>query len=120
MALDLVKVIDDQNKKTDIPNLKVGVTVRVHLKVKEGQRERIQIFEGVIIAIKGKGKNVKSITVRRVSFGVGVERVFPVNSKAISKIEFVRAGKARRAKLYYLRKTSSKDSKLKEIRSYNV
>ncbi|HPP88109.1 MAG TPA: 50S ribosomal protein L19 [bacterium] len=118
MSLDLVKIVDEQNKRQDLPELRPGLTVRVHFKVKEGQRERTQIFEGTIISVKGKGKNVKTITVRRVSFNVGVERIIPVNSKVIEKIEIVRAGKVRRAKLYYLRKTTSKKSKLKEIRSY--
>lgn len=119
MSLDLVKTVDEQNKRADLPALKTGLTVRVHIKVKEGQRERVQIFEGVIIALKGKGANIKTITVRRVSFNVGVERIIPVNSKIVDKIEVVRTGKVRRAKLYYLRKTTSKRSKLKEIKSYN-
>lgn len=119
MSLDLIKIVDDQNRKADLPNLKVGATVRVHIKVKEGQRERVQIYEGVVISIKGKGKNIKMFTVRRVSFGIGVERTFPINSKIISKIDIVRAGKVRRSKLYFLRNTSSKDSKLKEVRSFD-
>jgi len=118
MSLDLIKSIDEQYKRTDLPEVNVGETVRVHIKVKEGQRERIQVFEGVIIALKGKPKKRISITVRRISFGVGVERVFPLNSKIIDKIEIVRKGKARRAKLYYLRNATSKKAKLKEIKSY--
>jgi len=118
MAVDLVKTVDDQYKRTDLPNLRVGARVRVHLKVVEGSRERIQIFEGDIIAIKGKKANRKMITVRRMSFNVGVERTFPVNSKLIEKIEVVRYGKVRRAKLFYLRGRSSKNAKLKEVRSY--
>lgn len=120
MSLDLLKIVDDQNKRNDLPEeLNVGQTVKVHLKVKEGQRERIQIYEGVIIAMKGKGKNKEAITVRRVSSGIGVERIFPLSSKIIEKIEVVRIGKVRRAKLFYLRQTTSKKSKLKEVRKFS-
>ena len=118
MSIDLVKSVNEQYKNDSIPDMKVGQNARVHIKVKEGARERIQVYEGVIISIKGKGKNKRMFTVRRVTFGVGVERIFPINSKIIDKIEIVRTGKTRRAKLYYLRKTTSKGSKLKEIKNF--
>ena len=111
--MDLVKVLADQQIKTDLPELKVGDTVKVHQKIKEGNRERIQIFEGTIIAMKHSGIN-KSVTVRRISYGVGVEKTFPVHSPNIAKFEVVRNGKVRRAKLYYLRGRVGKGAKVKE------
>lgn len=118
MSIDLVKSVNEQYKKETLPDIKIGQTVRVHIKVKEGASERIQVYEGVVISIKGKGQNKRMFSVRRVTFGVGVERIFPINSKIIDKIEVVRTGKTRRAKLYYLRKTTSKGSKLKEIKTF--
>lgn len=111
--MDLVKVLADQQIKTDLPELKVGDTVRVHQKIKEGNRERIQIFEGTIIAMKHSGIN-KSVTVRRISYGVGVEKTFPVHSPNIAKFEVLRNGKVRRAKLYYLRGRVGKAAKVQE------
>lgn len=111
--MDLVKVLAEQQIKTDLPELKVGDTVKVHQKIKEGNRERIQIFEGTIIAMKHSGIN-KSVTVRRISYGVGVEKTFPVHSPNIAKFEVVRNGKVRRAKLYYLRDRFGKSAKVKE------
>ncbi len=111
--MDLVKVLAEQQIKTDLPELKVGDTVRVHQKIKEGNRERIQIFEGTIIAIKHSGIN-KSVTVRRISYGVGVEKTFPVHSPNIAKFEVLRNGKVRRAKLYYLRDRVGKAAKVQE------
>ena len=99
--------------RTDLPELEVGSTVKVHVKVKEGNRERIQIFEGTIIKIQHGGIQ-KSFTVRRLSYGIGVERTFPVNSPKIAKIEVVRKGKVRRARLYYLRDRVGKAAKVKE------
>ena len=113
--MDLVKVLADQQIKTDLPELKIGDTVKVHAKIKEGNRERIQIFEGTIIAMKHSGIN-KTVTVRRISYGVGVEKTFPVHSPNIAKFEVVRHGKVRRAKLYYLRNLQGKAAKLKEIK----
>jgi large subunit ribosomal protein L19 len=111
MVTLLEKFNSDQLKK--VPDLKPGDTIKVHQKIKEGDKERIQIFEGIIIARK-HGKGISStITVRKVVDGVGVERVFPVNSPALDKIEVIRQAKARRAKLYYLRTAKGKKAKLK-------
>ena len=111
--MNLVKVLAEQQIKTDLPELKIGDTVKVHAKIKEGNRERIQIFEGTIIAMKHSGIN-KTVTVRRISYGVGVEKTFPVHSPNIAKFEVVRHGKVRRAKLYYLRGRVGKAAKVKE------
>ena len=111
--MDLVKVLAEQQIKSDLPELKVGDTVKVHQKIKEGNRERIQVFEGTIIAINHSGIN-KSVTVRRISYGVGVEKTFPVHSPNIAKFEVLRNGKVRRAKLYYLRGRVGKAAKVQE------
>ncbi|MBR2315282.1 MAG: 50S ribosomal protein L19, partial [Clostridia bacterium] len=100
--MDALKLISDASLKTEVPSIQVGETVKVHVKIREGERERIQVFEGTIIAIKGSGIS-QTFTVRRVSYGVGVERVFPVNSPNVADVKVVRYGKVRRAKLYYLR-----------------
>ena len=100
--------------KKELPEMNVGDTVRVHVKIKEGSRERIQIFEGTIIAKKHGGIN-ETITVRRISYGVGCEKVFPVHSPTIVSVETVRRGKVRRAKLYYLRDRVGKRAKVKEL-----
>ena len=92
--MDLVKVLSEQQLKSDLPELKIGDTVRVHAKIKEGNRERIQVFEGIIIAMKHSGIN-KTVTVRRISYGVGVEKTFPVHSPNVAKFEVVRNGKVR-------------------------
>ncbi|KYO66791.1 50S ribosomal protein L19 [Thermovenabulum gondwanense] len=110
---DLVRVIEQEQMKTDIPEFRPGDTVKVYTKVIEGNRERIQVFEGVVIARKGGGLR-ETFTVRKISYGVGVERVFPLHSPRIEKIEVVRKGKVRRAKLYYLRKLKGKAAKIKE------
>jgi len=99
----------------EMPELRPGYTVRVHTKVKEGDRERIQVFEGVVIALKHDGIRT-SFTVRKISYGVGVEKVFPLYSPVIDKIEVVSKGKVRRAKLYYLRNLRGKAARIKEIR----
>ena len=99
--------------KKSIPNFEIGDTVRVHVKVVEGDKERIQIFEGAVIARKG-GRNSETFTVRKVSYGVGVERIFPVHSPVIARVEVVRQGKVRRAKLYYLRAKKGKFAKVGE------
>ena len=101
--------------RTDVPDFRPGDTVKVHVRVVEGGRERVQIFEGVCIARGGKGLG-ESFTVRTISFGVGVERVFPVHAPIIQKIEVVRRGRVRRSKLYYLRERSGKSARIKERR----
>lgn len=103
-------------RKDDIPQFSPGDTVKVHVKVIEGDKERIQVFEGVIIGIKGKS-NRETFTVRKISYGVGVERIFPIHSPTVEKVEVVRNGKVRRAKLYYLRDKKGKDTRIKEKRS---
>ena len=109
----LMQAFTEKYKKAEPPVVAVGDTVRVHLKVKEGTRERIQVFEGTVIAKKHGGIE-ETFTVRRVSYGVGVEKVFPVHAPSIEKIELVRHGKVRRAKLYYLRSRVGKAAKVKE------
>jgi len=99
----------------DLPRISPGDTVKVHVKVKEGEKERIQIYQGVVIGIKGGGIRT-SFTVRKISNGVGVERVFPLHSPSIDKLEVVRSGKVRRAKLYFLREKLGKKGRLKEVR----
>ena len=111
--MDLVKTLSEQYMKEDKPSVSIGDTVRVTVKVKEGNRERTQAFEGTVIAKKHGGIN-ETITVRRISYGVGCEKVFPVNSPSIVSIDTVRRGKVRRAKLYYLRDRVGKASKVKE------
>lgn len=113
LNMDLIKALSEQHIKTDLPKLLIGDTVKVHAKIKEGNRERIQIFEGTIIAIKHAGIN-QSVTVRRISYGVGVEKTFPVHSPNIAKFEVVRHGQVRRAKLYYLRGRVGKAAKIAE------
>ena len=100
--MDALKLISDASLKTEVPSVKVGETVKVHVKIREGERERIQTFEGTVIAVKGAGV-AKTFTVRRISYGVGVERVFPLHSPNVAKVEHIRYGKVRRSKLYYLR-----------------
>lgn len=111
--MDIIRELEKESMKQNLPDLKVGDYVRVAVKVKEGTRERIQTFEGSIIAIHGSGIR-RAIVVRRVSFGIGVERVFPVHSPKVDNIEIVRRGKVRRAKLYYLRNRVGKAAKIKE------
>ena len=111
--MDLIKELNKEALQKEITNVQVGDTIRVHVKVKEGSRERIQVFEGTVIAKKHGGIE-ETITVRRLSYGVGVEKVFPVHSPSIDHIEVVRSGKVRRAKLYYLRSRVGRSAKLKE------
>ncbi len=111
--MDILKSIEHEQMKNKIPELKIGNTVRVHVRVKEGNRERIQVFEGIIIKKQGGGVNA-TFTVRKISYGVGVEKTFLVHSPRIEKVEVVRVGKARRAKLYYLRDRVGKAAKTKE------
>ena len=111
--MDLMKAFTDKQLKAEPPVAQIGDTVRVHVRVKEGSRERIQVFEGTVIAKKHGGLE-QTITVRRISYGVGVEKVFPIHAPAVEKIEVVRHGKVRRAKLYYLRDRVGKSAKIKE------
>ena len=111
--MDLIKKLTDGQLKENAVNFNVGDTVKVHAKIKEGNRERIQIFEGTVIALKHGGIQ-ETVTVRRISYGVGVEKTFPVHSPNVEKIEVVRNGKVRRAKLYYLRDRVGKAAKVKE------
>ena len=111
--MDLIKTLTQEYMKEEVPVVHVGDTVRVHVKIKEGSRERVQAFEGTVIAMKHGGIN-ESITVRRISYNVGCEKVFPIHSPNIVKIETVRRGKVRRAKLYYLRDRVGKNAKVKE------
>lgn len=111
--MTLIQALERENLKPEVPEFAVGDTVKVYAKIVEGTRERIQVFEGVVIARKNSSVR-ETFTVRRVSFGVGVEKTFPVHSPRIEKIEVVRRGKVRRAKLYYLRKLSGKSSKIQE------
>ena len=111
--MDIIKSIEHEQLKNKIPNLKIGDTVRVHQRIKEGNRERIQVFEGIIIKKQGGGVNA-TFTVRRVAYGVGTEKTFLIHSPMVEKVEVVRVGKARRAKLYYLRDRVGKAAKTKE------
>ena len=111
--MDAMKVFTEELLKKDAPQFNVGDTVRVSVRIKEGERERIQAFEGTVIA-KKHGGIAETFTVRRTSYGVGVERVFPVHSPFVEKVEVVRKGKVRRAKLYYLRDRMGKAAKVKE------
>lgn len=111
--MDIIKAVEQEQLRTDLPVLSIGDFVKVHLKVKEGNRERLQVFEGTVIAKKGAGLR-ETFTVRRVSYGVGVERILPVHSPKIDHIDVVRKGKVRRAKLYFLRDRVGKASKIKE------
>lgn len=111
--MDIIKSIEHEQLKNKVPVLDIGNTVRVHVRVKEGNRERIQVFEGIIIKKQGGGLT-ETFTVRRISYGVGVEKTFLLHSPMVEKVEVVRVGKARRAKLYYLRDRIGKASKTKE------
>jgi len=112
--MDIIKSIEHEQMKNKVPELKVGNTVKVHVRVKEGNRERIQVFEGIIIKKQGGGVNA-TFTVRRIASGVGVEKTFLLHSPAVEKVEVTRVGKARRAKLYYLRERLGKSAKTKEM-----
>lgn len=111
---NIIDVIEKENFRTDLPDIKIGQTVKVWFKIKEGNKERLQAFEGVVIARKN-GSVRETFTVRRLSFGIGVERTFPFHSPKIDHIDIVRTGKVRRAKLYYLRGRTGKAAKLKEV-----
>ena len=115
MNLNLVNEITKSQMRNDLPEIKAGMTIRVDVKIKEGNKERIQAFEGIVIKVQGSGI-VETFTVRKLSSGVGVERTFPINSPLIDKITVIRVGKVRRAKLYYLRSRSGKSARIKEVR----
>lgn len=113
---DLIKIAEQElaAKRAEVTKFKPGDTINVHVKISEGNKERIQQFQGVVVYHRGKGTNGESFSVRKVSNGVGVERIFPMLSPSIDKIEFVKAGKVRRAKLYYLRGRQGKSARIKE------
>ena len=111
---EIIKAIEDEQLKAEVPAFEVGDTVRVHGKIKEGNRERIQVFEGTVIKMQG-GSNRATFTVRKNSNGVGVEKTWPLHSPNVEKVEVVRHGKVRRAKLFYLRERSGKSAKVKEL-----
>lgn len=111
--MDIIKAIEAEQLKSEVTPFNVGDTVKVHVKVKEGNRERIQVFEGIVLK-RQNGSSRETFTVRRISYGVGVEKTFPLHSPRIEKIEVVRRGKVRRAKLYYLRGRVGKATKVKE------
>ena len=112
--MDLIKTIEESQRRTDLDSFKIGDTVRVHFKIVEGKTERIQVYEGLVICFKNAGVR-RTFTVRKNSYGVGVERVFPMNSPRIAKIEVVRPVKVRRSKLYYIRDKVGKSAKIKEL-----
>lgn len=111
--MNLIQSLEQEHIKQDIPDFQPGDTVRVHVKVIEGNRERIQVFEGVVIRRRGGGLG-ETFTVRRVSYGVGVERTFPINTPKIDKVEVIKRGRVRRARLYYLRKLRGKAARIRE------
>ena len=111
--MNIIEVLEQEQLRSDIPEFRAGDTVKVHAKIVEGNRERIQVFEGVVISRSGSGVR-ENFTVRRISYGVGVERTFPLHSPKVAKIEVVRKGKVRRAKLYYLRDRIGKATRVKE------
>jgi large subunit ribosomal protein L19 len=113
--MDVIKTIEDKELKTSLPSFTPGDTIKVAVKVKEGDKERIQIFQGVVMGLKGGGVR-QTFTVRKVSDGVGVERIFPLHSPTLGKIEVVQRGRTRRAKLYYLKKRTGKAARIKAAR----
>lgn len=114
--MDVIEAIEKEQMRLDIPDFKAGDTIRVHARIKEGEKERIQIFQGVVIR-KRKGGTGATFTVRKVSYGIGVERIFPLHSPNIDKVEIVSRGKVRRGRLYYLRKLRGKAARIKEKRT---
>ncbi|MBP9925386.1 MAG: 50S ribosomal protein L19 [Cyclobacteriaceae bacterium] len=118
---DLIKEVEKElaSKRADIIDFKSGDTINVHVKIREGTKERIQQFQGVVLYRRGKGTNGESFSVRKISNGVGVERIFPLLSPSIDKIEFVKAGKVRRAKLFYLKGRQGKSARIKEKLAVN-
>jgi large subunit ribosomal protein L19 len=114
MQTALLTKTENANKRTDIVDFRPGDTIRVHVKIREGEKERLQAFEGTVLARKNRGTMGETITVRKVSFGQGVERIFPLHAPVIDHIDFVRTGRVRRAKLYYLRELKGKAARLRE------
>lgn len=114
--MDFIEAIEKEQMRLDIPDFRSGDTIRVHIRIKEGDKERIQVFQGLVIR-KRKGRTGATFTVRKVSYGIGVERIFPLHSPAIEKIEIVSRGKVRRARLYYIRKLRGKAARIKEKRT---
>ncbi len=114
--MDVIETIEKEQMRLDIPDFKAGDTVRVHARIKEGEKERILIFQGVVLR-KRKGRTGATFTVRKVSYGIGVERIFPLHSPNIDKVEIVSKGKVRRGRLYYLRKLRGKAARIKEKRT---
>ena len=110
---DIIRELEKEQLRTDLPKLEVGDTVRIGVNIREGDKERVQMFEGTVIARKGSGIS-ETFTVRRVSYGVGIERVFPIHSPNVKEVKVIRRGKVRRAKLYYLRDRVGKAAKVKE------
>ena len=113
--MNILEALEKEQMRTDIPDFRPGDTVKVHARIKEGEKERIQIFKGVVIR-KRKGTTGATFTVRKVSYGVGVEKIFPLHSPLVDKIEIITRGRVRRARLYYLRKLKGKASRIKEKR----
>jgi large subunit ribosomal protein L19 len=113
--MNVLEMLEKEQLRTDVSDFRPGDTVRVHARIKEGEKERIQVFQGVVIR-KRKGTTGASFTVRKISYGIGVERIFPLHSPSIEKIEVMTRGKVRRARLYYLRKLRGKAARLKEKR----
>jgi large subunit ribosomal protein L19 len=111
--MDTLQLLDREQMRTDIPQFKPGDTIKVHVRIREGDKERIQIFQGVVIR-KRKGKINSTFTVRKISYGIGVERIFPLHSPMIDKIELVSLGRVRRSRLYYLRKLRGKAASIRE------
>jgi large subunit ribosomal protein L19 len=114
--MDVIANLEKEQMRLDIPDFKAGDTIRVHARIKEGEKERIQVFEGLVIR-KRKGKTGATFTVRKVSYGIGVERIFPLHSPNIDKIDIVTRGKVRRGRLYYMRKLKGKAARIKEKRT---
>ena len=112
--MDLIKALENEQVRDDVENFRIGDTVKVHFKIVEGKTERVQVYEGLVIA-KNNGGLRKTFTVRKISYGVGVERVFPMHSPRIQKVEVTRRGRVRRAKLYYIRDRVGKSAKVKEL-----
>lgn len=112
--MDLIKALENEQIRDDVENFRIGDTVKVHFKIVEGKTERVQVYEGLVIA-KNNGGLRKTFTVRKISYGVGVERVFPMHSPRIQKVEVTRRGRVRRAKLYYIRDRVGKSAKVKEL-----
>ena len=115
--MDVIDNIEKEQMRVDIPDFKAGDTIRVHARIKEGDKERVQIFQGFVLR-KRKGKTGATFTVRKISYGIGVERIFPLHSPNINKIEVISRGKVRRGRLYYMRKLKGKAARIKEKRTY--